>query len=123
MAGFPIHNARLLPADVNQLLLMGGWLMGSAADPQQDYRNGLPKDFDICVEPPEAAIFRALLVTWQPVRHTKVGGTVYKSNHGGHTIDIWFSTLGETFRAMIPTKETCYAINLRYNRFISYSIS
>ena len=123
MTCLPLHNARLLPVDVNQILLLGGWLFGSAANPQRDYRVDLPRDFDICIEPPEAAAVRAALVTWAPVRHTRFGGTTYASAHGPHTIDIWFSTMGETFRAISAADVTMYAANLRYNRLLTFSLN
>ena len=123
MSVLPQHNARLLPADVTQILLLGGWLFGSAADPKKDYRTNPPKDFDICIEPPEAAAVRAALASWAPVRHTKFGGTVYASTHGPHTIDIWFSTMGETFRAINAAKGKMYAANLRYNRLLTFTLS
>jgi hypothetical protein len=118
----PLHNARLIPPDVNQLLLLGGWLFGSAANPNRDYRSDMPKDFDICVEPPEAAAVRALLVSWTPLRHTKFGGTVYQSMHGTHTIDVWFSTIGETFRAILPGGQM-FAANIRYGRSVTYTLN
>lgn len=122
MATIPLHNARHLPVDVYQILLLGGWLFGSAANPQRDYRTDPPKDYDICIEPPEAAAVRAALVLWTPVRHTRFGGTVYASACGTHTIDIWFSTLGETFRAISAPGDKMYAFNLRYNRLLCFSL-
>jgi hypothetical protein len=122
MTYFPLHNARLLPADVNQILVLGGWLFGSAAKPDRDYRVSMPKDFDICVEPPEAPAVRMLLVPWTPVRHTKFGGTVYKSPYGDHMIDVWFSTLGETFRMLRPADGDSYAVNLSYNIGICFKL-
>lgn len=117
------HNARLLPPDVNQILLLGGWLFGSAANPQRDFRTDPPRDYDICVEPPEAAEVRALLATWLPVRHTRFGGTVYASRCGTHTIDVWFSSLGETFRNIAAASDTMYVVNIKYNRLLTYSLS
>lgn len=123
MTCLPLHNARLLPVDVNQILLLGGWLFGSAANPARDYRTDPPRDYDICIEPSEAAAVRVALVSWVPIRHTKFGGTVYASAHGSHTIDVWFSTMGETFRSIRATDKTMYAANLRYNRLLTFSLS
>lgn len=123
MSFFPLHNARLLPVDVQQLMTLGGWLLGSAANPNVDYRVNMPRDFDICVEPSEAPAIRTLVSSWTPVRHTRFGGTVYKSLHGPHSIDVWFSTLGETFRAMRRMDDGRYAFNMAFNIGIAFTIS
>jgi hypothetical protein len=112
---FPLHNARLLPVDVNQLMLSGGWLLGTAADPSKDYRVEMPRDFDICAEPSEAPVIRTILASWLPVRHTRFGGTTYRSQIGPHSIDVWFSSLGETFRWMRPDVVPRYAYNMAFN--------